>query len=244
MRLKDLNIVITGSGRGIGKAIAFRCCEEGARVVINDTILPNLVEVQTTLEAGGFNVIAFKGDVSKQSDAKELIETSIKAFGRIDVLVNNAAIMRNAPFLDMTEKDWDDVININLKGVFNCSQYAAKYMMNQGSGRIINISSRSYMGGINIANYSSSKAGILGLTRSIAMELGPYGITVNAIAPGVIDTELSRTMPAEFVKERIERTPLHRLGSPEEVAYAVVFLASQEASFITGEVLHVTGGFH
>jgi 3-oxoacyl-[acyl-carrier protein] reductase len=244
MRLKDLSIVITGSGRGIGKSIAIRCAEEGARVVINDIHSSNLHEVRANLESKRVKVIAFEGDISKRLEAKKLIDAAITGFGRIDVLVNNAGIIRNAPFLDLTEEDWDEVIRVNLKGVFNCAQCAARCMVQQGSGRIINISSRAYLGAQQMANYAASKAGILGLTRCMAIELGPYGITVNAVAPGTIDTEPVRSMFEGFLEDRIKKTPLRRIGSPDDIANAVVFLASSEASYITGEVLHVTGGFY
>jgi 3-oxoacyl-[acyl-carrier protein] reductase len=146
--------------------------------------------------------------------------------------------------LELTEKDWDDTMRINLKGVFNCAQYAAQHMVQQGGGRIINISSRAYLGAPQMAHYAASKAGILGLTRCTAMELGPYGITVNAVAPAQIDTEMLRSTSGGFIEDRIQKAPLRRLGLPEDVAHAVVFLASSEASYITGEVLHVTGGFY
>jgi 3-oxoacyl-[acyl-carrier protein] reductase len=244
MRLKDVSIVITGSGRGIGKAIAIRCADEGARVVINDIHSSNLREVRANLVSKGAKTIAFEGDISKRSEAQGLIEAAVRGFGRIDVLVNNAGIIRNAPFLDLTEEDWDEVIRVNLKGVFNCAQFAAQHMIQQGGGRIINISSRAYLGAQQMANYAASKAGILGLTRCMAMELGPYGITVNAVAPGTIDTEPVRSMFEGFLEDRIKKTPLGRIGSPDDVAYSVVFLASSEASYVTGEVLHVTGGFY
>jgi len=244
MRLKDRSIVITGSGRGIGKTIAIRCADEGARVVINDVHPSNLREVRANLVSKGAKTIAFEGDISKRSEAQGLIEAAVRGFGRIDVLVNNAGIIRNAPFLDLTEEDWDEVIRVNLKGVFNCAQFAAQHMIQQGGGRIINISSRAYLGAQQMANYAASKAGILGLTRCMAMELGPYGITVNAVAPGTIDTEPVKSMFEGFLEDRIKKTPLGRIGSPDDIAYSVVFLASSEASYITGEVLHVTGGFY
>lgn len=244
MRLKDLSIVVTGAGRGIGRSIAVCCANEGARLVINDISSADLQEVRSSLESKGTKVLAFEGDISKRSDCQGLIESAVKGFGRIDVMVNNAGITRNAPFLELTEGDWDEVIRVNLKGTFNCAQYAARYMVGQRSGRIINISSRVYLGAEQMANYAASKAGILGLTRCMAIELGPYGITVNAIAPGTIDTEPVRSMFAGFVEDRIKKTPLRRIGSPDEIAHAVVFLASSEAGFITGETLHVTGGFY
>jgi NAD(P)-dependent dehydrogenase (short-subunit alcohol dehydrogenase family) len=245
MRLKDLSVAITGSGRGIGRSIAICCADEGARVVINDIHSSNLQEVRNTLESKGVKVVAFKGDISKRSEAQGFIEAAINGFGRIDVLVNNAGIAKFVPFLDITEEDWDEVMRVNLKGVFHCAQSAVRYMVKQGSGRIINISSRAYLGTPQMAHYASSKAGILGLTRSMAMELGPYGITVNAVAPGMIDTELLRsTSSDDFIRDRLEKIPLHKFGSPEDIAHAVVFLASSEATYITGEVLHVTGGLY
>jgi 3-oxoacyl-[acyl-carrier protein] reductase len=244
MKLNNLSVVVTGSGRGIGRSIALRCADEGARLVLNDINGEDLEQVKQTLESRGRNVIALKGDVSVRSDAGRLIDSAVERFGRLDVLVNNAGITRNAPFLDLTEEDWDEVVRVNLKGVFNCAQYAARYMVKQRSGRIINISSRVYLGAEQMANYAASKAGILGLTRCMAIELGPYGITVNAVAPGTIDTEPVRSMFEGFVEDRIKKTPLRRIGSPDDIAHAVLFLASSEASFITGEVLHVTGGFY
>ena len=244
MKLKDLCVVVTGSGRGIGRSIAVCCAEEGARVVINDINSSNLRESRAILESKGTRPITFEGDVSKQPDAQGLIDAAIKEFGRIDVLVNNAGIMNAVPFLDITERNWDDVVRVNLKGAFNCSQCAAKQMVRQRSGRIIHISSRSYLGAPQMAHYAASKAGILGLMRCMALELGPFGITVNAIAPGMVDTELTRSISGDFMKDRIQATPLRRAGTPEDIANAVVFLASPGASYITGEVLHVTGGFY
>jgi 3-oxoacyl-[acyl-carrier protein] reductase len=245
MRLKDLSIIVTGSGRGIGRSIVLCCIDEGARVVINDINPSSIEEVRTSLQSKGGKVVVFVGDVSKRSEAQGLIEAAIRGFGRIDVLVNNAGISKTVPFLDITEEDWDEVIRINLKGVFNCAQFAARHMVQQGGGRIINISSRAYLGIEQMAHYAASKAGILGLTRCMAMELGQYNITVNSVAPGMIDTELTRSSISDaFMQDRIQKAPLHRIGSPKDIANAVVFLASSEASYITGEVLHVTGGFY
>jgi len=242
--LKDLSVVVTGSGRGIGRSIALRCADEGGRLVLNDIDEENLARVKRTLESRGTKVMAFKADISVRSEAKRLILSAVEGFGRIDVLVNNAGITRNSPFLDLTEEDWDVVMKVNLKGAFNCAQAAARYMVDQKSGRIINISSRSYLGARQMANYAASKAGILGLTRCMAIELGPYGITVNAIAPGLIDTEPVKEMYEGFVEERIKSTPVGRIGVPEDIAAAVVFLASPEASYVTGETMHVTGGVY
>ena len=244
MRLKDRCVVITGSGRGIGKAIALSCLREGASVVANDVDAGKLKNLKKELISIGDKLVTYQGDISLRKNAEDLVETAVNAYGRIDVLVNNAGIMRNAPFLELTEEDWDEVIKVNLKGAFNCAQQAARNMVQNKSGAIINISSRAYLGAQQMTNYSASKAALLGMTRCMAIELGPYGITVNAVAPGTIDTELTRQMFDTFAEHRISATPLRRIGSPEEIAHAVIFLASSEAGFITGEVLHVTGGFY
>jgi 3-oxoacyl-[acyl-carrier protein] reductase len=244
MRVKDRVGVVTGAGRGLGEASAIRLAEEGARVVASDVELASAQKTADKIKAMGREAIAVKTDVSNRKETDELIETAIKTFGRIDILVNNAGITRDMSIKKMTEEDWDMVLNVNLKGAFNCAQFAAKYMIEQKYGRIINLSSRAYMGNPGQANYSSSKAGILGLTRSLAMELGRYNITVNAIAPGLIKTPGVITLPHyEKIAERaIQSTPLGRLGEPIDIAHAVLFLASDEASYITGDVLHVTGG--
>ncbi|OGW17541.1 MAG: beta-ketoacyl-ACP reductase [Nitrospinae bacterium RIFCSPLOWO2_12_FULL_45_22] len=244
MRVKDKVAVVTGAGRGLGEASAIRLAEEGGRVVVSDIDLASAQQTADRIKAMGREAIAVKTDVSQRKEAEELIETAVKTFGRIDILVNNAGITRDTSIRKMTEEDWDMVLNVNLKGAFNCAQFAAKYMIEQKYGRIINLSSRAYMGNPGQANYSSSKAGILGLTRSLAMELGRYNITVNAIAPGLIKTPGVITLAHyEKVAERaIQSTPLGRLGEPIDIANAILFLASDEAGYITGDVLHVTGG--
>jgi 3-oxoacyl-[acyl-carrier protein] reductase len=204
----------------------------------------NLKNLEKAVISKGAELVTYQGDISLRKTAEGLVETAVEVYGRIDVLVNNAGIMRNAPFLEMTEEDWDEVIKVNLKGAFNCAQEAARNMVQNKSGTIINISSRAYLGAQQMTNYSASKAALLGMTKCMAIELGPYGITVNAVAPGTIDTELTRQMFDKFVEQRISATPLRRIGRPEEIAYAVIFLASPEAKFITGEILHVTGGFY
>ena len=226
MRVKDKVAVVTGAGRGLGEASAIRLAEEGGRVVVSDIDLASAQQTADRIKAMGREAIA------------------VKTFGRIDILVNNAGITRDTSIRKMTEEDWDMVLNVNLKGAFNCAQFAAKYMIEQKYGRIINLSSRAYMGNPGQANYSSSKAGILGLTKSLAMELGRYNINVNAIAPGLIKTPGVITLSHyEKVAERaIQSTPLGRLGEPIDIANAILFLASDEAGYITGDVLHVTGG--
>ena len=244
MRVKDKVAVVTGAGRGLGEASAIRLAEEGGRVVVSDIDLASAQQTADRIKAMGREAIAVKTDVSQRKEAEELIETAVKTFGRIDILVNNAGITRDTSIRKMTEEDWDMVLNVNLKGAFNCAQFAAKYMIEQKYGRIINLSSRAYMGNPGQANYSSSKAGILGLTKSLAMELGRYNINVNAIAPGLIKTPGVITLSHyEKVAERaIQSPPLGRLGEPIDIANAILFLASDEAGYITGDVLHVTGG--
>jgi len=244
MRVKDRVAVITGAGMGLGEAAALRLAEEGAKIVASDIDLSLAQQTANKVRELGRESIAVKADVANRKEAEELIETTVRTFGRIDILVNNAGITRDKSIRKMTEEDWDLVLNVNLKGAFNCAQFAAKYMMEQKYGKIINLSSRAYMGNPGQANYSSSKAGILGLTRALALELGRYNINVNAIAPGVIKTPGVLNLPHyEKVAERaLQITPLGRLGEPIDVANVVLFLASDESSYITGDVLHVTGG--
>jgi 3-oxoacyl-[acyl-carrier protein] reductase len=244
MRVKDKVAVVTGAGMGLGEAAAIRLAEEGAKVVVSDIDLALAQQTADKIKSLSREAIAVKTDVSQRREAEELMETTIKTFGRIDILVNNAGITRDTSIRKMTEEDWDLVLNVNLKGAFNCAQFAAKYMIEQKYGKIINLSSRAYMGNPGQANYSSSKAGILGLTRALALELGRYNINVNAIAPGVIKTPGVLNLPHyEKVAERaLQITPLGRLGEPIDVANVILFLASDESSYITGDVLHVTGG--
>lgn len=244
MRVKDRVAIVTGAGRGLGEASAIRLAEEGAKIVVSDIDLETAQQTADKIKTMGREAIAQKTDISQRKEAEELIETAMKTFGRIDILVNNAGITRDMSIRKMSEEDWDIVLNINLKGAFNCTQFAVKHMIEQKYGKIINISSRAYMGNPGQANYSASKAGILGLTKSLAMELGKHNITVNAIAPGLIKTPGVITLAHyEKIAERaIQNTPLGRLGEPVDIANVVLFLASDEASYITGDVLHVTGG--
>lgn len=244
MRVKDKVAVVTGAGRGLGEAAAVRLAEEGAKVVASDVDEAGARQTAEKIQATGRESIAVKTDVSLRQDAESLMEAAIKAFGRIDILINNAGITRDTSIRKMTEEDWDQVLNINLKGSFNCAQFAARQMIEQKYGKIINISSRAYLGNPGQANYSSSKAGILGLTRSLALELGRYNINVNAIAPGMIRTPGVTSLGhfEKIVERAIQSTPLGRIGEPIDVAHVVLFLASDESCYITGDVIHVTGG--
>lgn len=244
MRVKDKVAVVTGAGRGLGEAAALRLAEEGANVVVSDIDEASARQMMEKIQALGRESISVKTDVSVRPEAEALMEATVKKFGRIDILVNNAGITRDTSLRKMTEEDWDLVIDINLKGSFNCAQFAARHMIEKKYGKIINLSSRAYLGNPGQANYSSSKAGILGLTRALALELGRYNINVNAIAPGMIRTPGVTSLGHfdKIVERAIQSTPLGRIGEPIDVANVILFLASDESCYITGDVIHVTGG--
>lgn len=236
--------VVTGSSRGIGRAIALKLASAGARLVVNYRAdEPAALEVVEQIKAGGGEAIAVQADVSQVAEAEALIEATKKAFGRVDILVNNAGTTRDTLLMRMTEEEWDLVINTNLKGTFNCIKAVSRQMMRQRYGRIVNITSvAGIAGNAGQANYASAKAGIIGLTKTVAKELGSRGITCNAVAPGLVPTDLTASLPQNLCDLAIERTPLGRIGSPDDMAAAVAFLASDDANFITGQVLAVDGG--
>lgn len=244
MSFTDRVAIVTGSSRGIGRGIALRLAKEGAKVVVNYRgSEAAAAEVVGQIKADGGEAIAVQADVSQVAEAQTLIDAAKEAYGRVDILVNNAGTTRDTLLVRMSEEDWDIVIDTNLKGTFNCIKAVSRQMMRQRYGRIVNITSVSGIAGNpGQANYASAKAGIIGLTKTVAKELGSRGITCNAVAPGFVLTDLTASLPQDLLDLAIERTPLGRVGTAEDMAAAVAYLASDEASFVTGQVLAVDGG--
>src|SRR5579859_860621 len=244
MNLEGKIAVVTGASRGLGRAIAAELAREGAKVVINysrdaEGAQAGLAEIQA---AGGQGCV-LQADVSDYKAAEGLIKATIDTFGGLDILVNNAGTTRDMVIMMMPEADWDIVIQTNLKSALNCSKAAVKTMMRRRSGRIINITPvRGIAGNAGQTNYSASKAGLIGFTRSLAREVAPRNITVNAVAPGFVPTALTNSLPDELKQASLKTIPLGRWGTPEDVAYAVAFLAAPQAGYITGQVLSVDGG--
>jgi len=244
MRLKDRVAIVTGAARGIGRAIAVALAREGARVAAWDLDLVQLDDLVGQVRARGGEVLALSVDVTRKDQIQEAVGQVLARWGRVDILVNNAGIYEVLPVEDISEEQWDRVLAVNLKGAFLCSQAVIPAMKRQGSGSIVSMASSAGKSGgtLSGAHYAVSKAGVICLTKQLARELGPHGITANAVAPGRIDTPMIHLASDEENEAFRLRTPLGRLGTPEDVAGAVVFLVSDEASFVTGEIVDVNGG--
>jgi 3-oxoacyl-[acyl-carrier protein] reductase len=237
--------LVTGAAQGIGKAISLLLAKHGADIVVSDILLEKATETAKEIETMGRKAMAVRVDVSKLQDVDQMVDAILKQFGKIDILVNNAGITRDKLILRMSEEDWDAVLNVNLKGTFNCTRAVVRHMAKQRYGKIVSIASvTGEMGNAGQVNYAASKAGVIGLTKTIAREFAQRGINVNAIAPGYIQTPMTDVL-SDKVKEDLKRLiPLDRLGQPGDVAEAVLFLVSDRSSYITGHVLNVNGGIY
>ncbi len=243
MLLKDKVALVTGAAQGIGKAIALTLAKEGANLSICDVNLEKAQETAKELQALGIKAAAFKTNVTVAAECDALIESTVKEFGKLDILVNNAGVTRDGLLIRMSEADWDLVIAINLKGTFNCTKSAVKTMMKQRYGRIVNVSSViGLMGNAGQVNYSASKAGVIGIAKSVAKEYANRNITVNAVAPGYIQTAMTEKLTEEQKQAMLKFVPLGRMGQPQDVANAILFLVSPLADYITGQVITVDGG--
>jgi 3-oxoacyl-[acyl-carrier protein] reductase len=243
--LKDKVAVVTGASRGIGKSISLALARQGARIVAVDITLKGMDDLLAEIRALGSEGIAVEGNVTVTADTEKMIDQAVATYGRVDILVNNAGITRDGLLMRMKDEDWDAVLTVNLKGAFLCSRAASKVMTKQRYGRIINIASVvGQMGNAGQANYCASKAGLMGLTRSNARELAKRNITVNAVAPGFIVSDMTEALPEKVKQEMSAQIPLERFGTADDIANAVVFLAAEASGYITGQVLAVNGGMY
>src|SRR5712692_5688359 len=248
-RLEGRVAFVTGAGRGIGAATALRMAEEGARVVLADIDTEGCKQVSADVSKLGSESLVLSCDVADSAIVQDAMDQAASHFGRLDILVNNAGVVRDNLIYKMSEDDWNTVMNVHLKGAFLCSRAAQRYMVQQKYGRIVSLSSTSALGNREQANYSTAKAGLQGLTRTLAVELGQFGITVNAVAPGFIDTEMTRATarrqgidPEQRIAEASKIIPVRRVGQPRDVANVICFLCSDEAGFVSGQIIYVAGG--
>ncbi|CAN7327285.1 3-oxoacyl-ACP reductase FabG [Variovorax paradoxus] len=244
LQIKDKVAIVTGSARGLGAATARRLAEEGAKVVVTDILREQAEATAAALRDDGLQAHCIVADITKSAEVQRLVDEAAAHFGGVHILVNNAGFPRDRYLVKMSEDDWDLVMEVMLKGAFLASKAVMPRFIEQGWGRVINISSRAHFGNPTQANYSAAKAGLIGMAKALAIEEGRYGITVNCVAPGFMETEMVQALATyETIKERaVAMQPIKRVGKPADIADAVAFLASERASFITGEVLHVTGG--
>lgn len=244
LQIKDKVAIVTGSARGLGAATARRLAQEGAKVVVTDILREPAEATVAALKASGLQAHCVIADITKGAEVQRLVDEAVAHFGGVHILVNNAGFPRDRYLVKMSEEDWDLVMEVMLKGAFLASRAVMPRFIEQGWGRVINISSRAHFGNPTQANYSAAKAGLIGMAKALAIEEGRYGITVNCVAPGFMETEMVQALATyETIKERaVAMQPIKRVGKPGDIADAVAFLASERASFITGEVLHVTGG--
>ncbi|CAN5682969.1 3-oxoacyl-ACP reductase FabG [soil metagenome] len=243
MSVTDRIALVTGAGAGIGEAIARALAAGGAQVAVNDVAAERCERVAEDMRKEGLRAVAAVGAVNDREAVSAMMRQVVERFGRLDILVNNAGIGKNRGLMKLSDQDWDAVLEVNLKGVFICSQAAAGYMREQGYGRIVNIASRAWLGWYTQANYAASKGGVISLTRTLALELAKYGVTANAVCPGMVETAMGRGQnPPEIMQRLMKAQPMGRLGRPEEIAWAVSYFASDEAAYVTGQTLFVCGG--
>jgi 3-oxoacyl-[acyl-carrier protein] reductase len=252
MRFQDKVVIITGGARGIGAETAVKFAENGAKVAIFDLNTQGAKETASKIQRGNGTCLTFSLDITKRVDVQTAVEQVVKEFGTIDILINNAGALKDNLSGQLTEEEWDFVLDVNLKGSFICSQAVQKYMVQQGNGKIVMTSSQAAVGSPGRINYAAAKAGIQGMMKTLAMELGPFGINVNAVAPGFIETEMSKVSEdfakrrgienfSEYKKAMLQRNPIRRVGQPEDVANVILFLASEDADYVTGQVIYVSG---
>jgi 3-oxoacyl-[acyl-carrier protein] reductase len=243
--LNEKVAIVTGAGQGIGRAIALKLAANGANIVVVDVNLEKAKETAVHIKSSGRKAIALKADIASTQEAGDMVEESVKEAGGVHILVNNAGITRDSMLLRMKEDDWDAVLDVNLKGVFNCTKAVIKYMSKQRYGRIVNIASIvGEMGNAGQANYAASKAGVIGLTKTVAREFAARNITCNAVAPGFIETTMTDALPEKVREELAKQIPMGRLGNPDDVAESVLFLVSESSGYITGQVINVNGGMY